>query len=99
VPLPAAKTDKAELADLQGWLESYDIQSLIDPKTGNIDKSILELIPKDAVKRLGRRKEVYAGYEPLEVPSWIETGLGVKAGKQESCMKVVGEFLLKVMEK
>jgi len=99
VPLPAAKTDKEELADLQQWLESYDIQKLIDLKSGSVDKSILEFVPKVAEKRLGQRKEAYASYEPLDVPSWIGTGLAAKSGNQESCMKVVGKFLLEVMKR
>ena len=32
---------------------------------------ILDLIPKHAEKRLGGKEEAYAGYTPLDVPSWI----------------------------
>jgi xylulose-5-phosphate/fructose-6-phosphate phosphoketolase len=99
VPLPAAKTSSNELAELQSWLSSYDIGSLIDPKTGHVSKSILDLVPKSAGKRLGQRKEAYAGYTPLHVPNWLDSGLAVKSGTQASCMIVVGKFLDQVMQK
>lgn len=44
--------------------------------------------------KLGQKKEAYAAYTPLDVPEWGQSG--VQKGSQQSCMKVVGEFLLHV---
>lgn len=99
VPLPGAKASSGELDDLQSWLTSYNIHSLIDSKTGHVSKSILDVIPRKTDKRIGQKKEAYAGYRPLDVPNWLDSGLSVKAGTQESCMIIVGKFLDKIMQK
>ncbi|KAH9942735.1 phosphoketolase [Amylocystis lapponica] len=78
VPLPEAKTDDGELAQLEEWLRSYKPRELFD-ESG-----------------LGQRKEAYAAYTPLDVPEWMS--LGVEKGSEQSCMKVVGEFLHEVVK-
>ncbi|CCM00082.1 uncharacterized protein FIBRA_02109 [Fibroporia radiculosa] len=95
VPLPAAKTDPEQLRMLQDWLLSYKPKDLFD-KHGIPVEKILSMIPEVPHKRLGRRKEAYAGYIPLEVPDWLP--MGVTKGSEQSCMKLIGEFLLNVVE-
>ena len=41
------------------------------------------------------RKEVYAGYVPLQLPDWRQKS--VEKGNQESCMKAIGELLFEVI--
>jgi xylulose-5-phosphate/fructose-6-phosphate phosphoketolase len=96
IPLPDVKDDKAELQTLQDWLDSYHIKDLIDLKTGQVNQSVLSVIPHIPEKRMGQRKETYREYEPLAVPSWMEHG--VQKMTQESCMKAVGRFLLEVSQ-
>ena len=66
-------------------------------------KDILDLVPKHAEKRLGGKKEAYAGYTPLDVPNWIDSGIAVRGGPgsgvQASCMVLVGKFLDLIMQK
>lgn len=101
VPLPEAKTDKAELKLLQAWLSSYRPQELFcvgddkDTPDGSPVRDLLEVIP-EGDKRLGMRKEAYAAYQPLEVPKWMD--FGVQKGIQASCMKTIGEFLKQVIK-
>ena len=54
---------------------------------------------KRTPKKLGQKKEAYASYEPLDVPSWIESGLTAEKGSESSCMKTIGEFLHTVIKK
>ncbi|TFY59486.1 hypothetical protein EVJ58_g5744 [Rhodofomes roseus] len=96
VPLPGAKKDPQQLKLLQEWLRSYKPEELFD-KNGVPNEKILSTIPQKDDKKAGMRKEVYAGYMPLDVPDW--TPKSVERGNQESCMKVVGELLLDVMDK
>jgi xylulose-5-phosphate/fructose-6-phosphate phosphoketolase len=42
------------------------------------------------------RYEAYNAHEPLNMPEWEKKS--VQQGKQESCMKVTGEFLHDVIE-
>lgn len=97
VPLMNAKTDPEERAQLQEWLSSYDPQKLMPNGEPNAD--ILEIIPEEDHLKLGQRKEVYAAYEPLDVPAWLESGLAVDKGTEASCMKVVGEFLHEIIKR
>ncbi|KAI0925731.1 hypothetical protein AcW1_008089 [Taiwanofungus camphoratus] len=95
VPLPEAKTDAEELRMLNDWLASYKPRELFDGN-GAPNEMILSIVPEEDAKKLGQRKETYAAYTPLDVPEWM--GLGVERGSQQSCMKVVGEFLYHVVE-
>ena len=97
-----AKTDDDELQALQSWLTSYNPHELFVIKSDVSEKedwhpvdAILSVIPETAAKKLGQRKESYAGYESLNVPKWIERG--VPKGKQVSCMQEVGSLLKDVM--
>ncbi|KAF8154400.1 phosphoketolase [Pholiota molesta] len=56
VPLPLAKTDDGELADLQSWLESYKPGELFTSEGSPVSK-ILDIIPNANAKKLGQRKE------------------------------------------
>jgi phosphoketolase len=86
VPLPNAKTDDEELAALQVWLESYRPAELF-MKDGSPVDEVLGVVPKTVEKRLGMKKESYANFVPLKVPSWME--MAVQSGRQESSMKSV----------
>ena len=43
------------------------------------------------------RKEVYAGYIPLQVPDWKQ--ISVEKGGEQSCMQAIGELLFEVINK
>ncbi|TFY80317.1 hypothetical protein EWM64_g3694 [Hericium alpestre] len=94
VPLPEAKSDPEELAMLQDWLDSYNPHELFD-KNGAPIESVLNVVPKQEDKKLGQRKEANDGYTRLTVPDWMSKG--VEKGSQQSCMKVVGEWLRDVV--
>ena len=96
VPLPKAKTDKAQLEALNDWLKHYRPQELFDKETGAPVEGVLSVVPEREEKRMGMRRETYDAYRPLRTPGWM--GMGVEKGKEESCMKVVGEYLREVME-
>jgi xylulose-5-phosphate/fructose-6-phosphate phosphoketolase len=96
VPLPNAKTDDDEFGLLSTWLSSYKPSELFE-KNGKPIPKILSIIPENASKRMGQRKETYDGYAALDVPDWKE--FVVQKGKQESCMKRVGELLHDVIAK
>lgn len=102
VPLPKARSDDVELQALQDWLTSYNPHELFQIKSGVSAKedwhpvdAILSIIPETESKKLGQKKEAYAGYEPLNVPSWMERG--VEKGRQVSCMQEVGGLLKEVI--
>ncbi|KZP31650.1 D-xylulose 5-phosphate/D-fructose 6-phosphate phosphoketolase [Athelia psychrophila] len=102
VPLPKAKSDDVELQALQDWLASYNPHELFQIKADVLAHddwhpvdAILSIIPETAATKLGQKKEVYAGYEPLRVPSWMERG--VEKGQQASCMQAVGGLLKAVI--
>ncbi|RDB26054.1 putative phosphoketolase [Hypsizygus marmoreus] len=94
VPLPNAKTDAKELADLQKWLGSYGPNELFD-EAGSPVEAILKIVPEDG-KKLGMREESYKAYKPLLTPDWRK--YTVAAGEQESCMKAIGRFLKEVVK-
>jgi xylulose-5-phosphate/fructose-6-phosphate phosphoketolase len=52
---------------------------------------VLDVIPKGASKRMGVIKDVFDGYQPLDVPDWLEKG--AEKGEQISCMQAVGGLL------
>lgn len=101
VPLPRAKTDDKQLAQLQEWLSSYDVQDLFvthptataapnpgDP--GDLFKpEVLRILPPRVDRRLGMTKEAYDGYEPLDVPDFKDF-VDEKADRQLSPMKAIG---------
>ncbi|KAF7985626.1 hypothetical protein HWV62_2125 [Athelia sp. TMB] len=104
VPLAKAKTDNDELQALQNWLTAYNPHELFMIKSDVSEKedwhpvdAILSVIPETSAKKLGQRKESYAGYESLNVPKWMERG--VPKGKQVSCMQEVGSLLKEVIAK
>jgi xylulose-5-phosphate/fructose-6-phosphate phosphoketolase len=79
---------------LSSWLSSYKPAELFN-EDGSPIAEILELIPQAEEKRLGRRKEANADYIPLEVPEWWKSA--VEKHTQQSCMKIVGDFLAEVI--
>ncbi|KAI0267712.1 phosphoketolase [Gloeopeniophorella convolvens] len=95
VPLPAAKTDPEQLSLLSSWLESYKPSELFD-KDGRPVADLLKIIPVSEEKLLGRRNEANSNYFPLTLPQWQKNV--VEKGTQQSCMKVVGEFLANVIK-
>ncbi|KAJ7510452.1 phosphoketolase [Mycena galericulata] len=95
VPLPGAKTSPEELTALQSWLKSYRPEELFTADGVPVPE-ILSIIPEDAEKRLGQKKESFRTYEPLNVPEW--TDFCAKQGTQESCMKAVGRLLKGVVK-
>ncbi len=94
VPLPLAKTDASELAELQAWLQSYVPQEIFT-KEGVPNSKILSIIPTSNGKKLGQRKESYDAYQPLMIPDWRD--LCVTKGLQVSCMKSVGSYIREVI--
>jgi xylulose-5-phosphate/fructose-6-phosphate phosphoketolase len=95
VPLPLAKTDAEELEALRGWLASYRPQHLF-AENGAPVKEMLSIVPVDAEKKLGQRKESYKSYSPLCTPDWVP--YCAEKGTQESCMKAIGRFLKEVIK-
>ena len=96
VPLPKAKTSSEELELLSNWLASYGPKELFN-KDGTPVADILKVIPEKDEKKLGQRPESYKAYQPLDCPDW--RSLEVAHGTQESCMKVVGQYLREIISK
>ena len=94
VPLPAAKTEKGELEQLQKWLESYKISELIDA-TGDITPTVDSIIPVKDTRKLGQNVHANGAHEPLELPDW--TNYSVEKFSQQSCLKTAGEYLDQVL--
>ena len=90
VPLPAVKQDAEQLALLSSWLSSYKPSELFDEGGCPVAK-ILDVIPQAEEKRLGRYKESNLDSFVLDLPEWEESA--VEKHSQQSCMKVVGDFL------
>ncbi|KXN85817.1 putative phosphoketolase [Leucoagaricus sp. SymC.cos] len=85
VPLPKAKSDERHLRPLDAWLKSYNPRGLFQEDALPV-KAVRKLIPS-----LGRKRESYKAYVPLDVPDWRL--LAVRKVTQERCMKRVGKFL------
>ncbi|KAK2051989.1 XFP domain-containing protein [Colletotrichum caudatum] len=94
VPLAKVGSDEAQLGSLRDWLSSYDIGNLLPG--GKPTESVTGVIPKNSAKKLGQLKTTYDPYVGLKLPDWKP--LAVKAGEQDSCMKVTGQLLDKVMQ-
>ncbi|KAF8312100.1 phosphoketolase [Clavulina sp. PMI_390] len=97
VPLPKAKADDEQLAQLQAWLESYDFPSLIAPD-GLFTDAVLRILPPRVDRRMGMIKESYNGYTPLDVPDFKDF-VSKKPEKDESPMKAIGAYLKEVIKK
>ena len=95
VPLAAAKSDREELEDLQKWLTSYKPEELFK-EDGDVIDEIKAIVPEKAERRLGQKRESYAGYQPLQIPNW--KNFTVKAGSSASSMQTVGKFLAQVVK-
>jgi xylulose-5-phosphate/fructose-6-phosphate phosphoketolase len=80
---------------LSSWLSSYKPSELFEENGSPIDEIVEVVIPRDKKKRLGRRKEANADYFPLDVPEWSKGA--VEKLTQQSCMKIVGDFLAEVI--
>lgn len=101
VPLPRAKTDDEQLAALQTWLESYDINGLFIEHSGSttppdpadpstlFTPEVLRILPPRIDRRLGMTKETYDGYEPLDLPEFQEF-VDEKPLRVISPMKAIG---------
>ncbi|KAL0580729.1 hypothetical protein V5O48_001287 [Marasmius crinis-equi] len=96
VPLPNARSSSEELGVLQEWLRSYKPHELFDGEGRPVEK-VLRIVPKEATRKLGQKPESYKGYEALDLPDWKE--FCVEKGRQESCMKAVGEFVREVIQR
>ena len=94
IPLPAAKTEPDELKQLQEWLLSYKPEELFK-EDGDVIDDIKSILPDKPERRLGQKRESYAGYTPLQSPDWKK--LAVKKFSSESSMKKVGEYLEQVV--
>lgn len=90
VPLMAAKTNDAQLADLQKWLLSYGPAKLFT-KEGAPIESIKSIIPVKPENRIGQRAETYKSHEVLKLSDWKK--LGIEKGGEASCMKTIGEYI------
>lgn len=95
VPLPAAKTDKEELQQLQKWLQSYKPEELFKDD-GDVVDEIKTVLPPNPAKRLGQRKEVYDSYQGVQPIDWRK--FAVEKGASESCMKITGKLLAQVIQ-
>ncbi|KAL2423827.1 putative phosphoketolase [Exophiala dermatitidis] len=95
VPLPAAKTDKEELKQLQEWLESYKPKELFK-ENGDVIDEIKSVFPEKPERLLGQKKEAYDAYQPLNAIDWRK--FAVKKGTSESSMKTVGKLLEQVIK-
>lgn len=97
VPLTAAKTDDEQFSMLNKWLSEYSPKTLFDPenKSNILRSGVANIVPSNVSKRLGMRREVYAGHKPLDLPEWREF-LHPK-DKQISAMKATGEYLREVI--
>ncbi|OAT06743.1 phosphoketolase [Blastomyces gilchristii SLH14081] len=90
VPLPAAKKDQEGLKTLNEWLSSYKPQELFT-EGGGLTDDINAIIPRNDLKKLGQRSEVYESYKAPKLPNWKK--FGIEKGKQESSMKAIAEFI------
>lgn len=95
VPLPAAKKDPGELADLQAWLKSYKPEELFKDN-GDVIDEIKSVVPNEESKRLGQRKESYASYEGIQTVDW--KAFSVKKGGTASSMKTIGKLLDQMLQ-
>jgi len=89
-------TTKAVLRTPKEWLHGYKPHELFDqdgrPPTA-IDKVLL---PKEE-KRMGRRKETYDAYRPLNLPDWKQ--FGQQKGTDVSETMVIGQYLAEVFKR
>jgi xylulose-5-phosphate/fructose-6-phosphate phosphoketolase len=90
VPLPKAKTDPEQLNALQAWLSSYNITDLFDGN-GMPTKEVLEIIPRNEIRKLGQVKESYDPYTEIKVPDW--KGIAIAMGTSSSMTRVAGKLL------
>jgi xylulose-5-phosphate/fructose-6-phosphate phosphoketolase len=78
------------------WLNGYKPRELFDqggrPPSG-IDTILL---PKEE-KRMGRRKETYDAYKPLDLPDWKQ--FGQQKGTDVSETMVIGQYLADVFKR
>ncbi len=95
VPLATAKTDPAELEQLQQWLLSYKPYELFK-ENGDIIDEIKTVIPQKEARRLGQKKESYNGYQGLKPSDWRQ--FCVKKFSSASSMQTVGKFLEQVIK-
>ena len=95
IPTPAAKTNPEELKDLQDWLLSYKPEQLFKDD-GDVIDEIKSVIPEKPERRLGQKREAYAGHQPLKPTDWKQ--FTVKAGSSASSMSTVGNFLEQVVK-
>ncbi|KAH6913199.1 phosphoketolase [Coprinopsis sp. MPI-PUGE-AT-0042] len=94
VPLPKAGSSDVELNALRDWLQSYNIQELLDE--GKPNAEVLSIIPEEPAKRLGQRKETYDNFQSLNVPEWQQ--FAVEKGSEQSCMQTIGRMLAQVVQ-
>ena len=94
VPLPKAKTDETQLAELRKWLQRYDASKVLP--NGEPSESVLEIIPQNDSKKLGQLKVTYDPHTPLKLSKWEP--LAVEKGSQQSCMQITGKLLDQFMQ-
>ena len=99
MPLPEARTDSEQFAQLQDWLDSYSPAELFDVSNTSsvIRPEVTAILPKDSNKRLGQLKLAYDNYQKLDCPDWNE--FSSKKDDEQSPMKQVGKYLTAVVER
>jgi xylulose-5-phosphate/fructose-6-phosphate phosphoketolase len=78
------------------WLHDYKPRELFDQDgqpPSVIDKVLLPM----EEKRMGRRKETYAAYKPLDLPDWKQ--FAQQKGTNISETMVTGQYLAEVFRK
>ena len=78
------------------WLHGYKPHELFD-QDGRPPIEIDKVLLPTEEKRMGRRKETYDAYKPLELPDWKQ--LGQQKGTEVSEMVVTGQYLAEVFKK
>ncbi|KAK5653653.1 hypothetical protein OQA88_8683 [Cercophora sp. LCS_1] len=94
VPLSKANNDDTQLKALNDWLSSYKIGEVLPE--GEPAESILSTLPRNDEKKLGQLKVTYDPYVTLKTVKWED--FAVEKNKDQSCMKVTGEYLDKVFQ-
>ena len=90
MPLAKAGKDKEELKALHDWLSAYKPHELFKDN-GDVTDGVKSILPKEDAKKMGQRREVYKGYQQLQLSDWKD--FGVSKGSHESSMKAIAAFI------
>ena len=78
------------------WLHGYKPRELFDQDGRPPSEIDTFLLPKEE-QRMGRRKETYDAYKPLDLPDWKQ--FEQKKGTEVSETTVIGQYLAEVFKK